>query len=196
MSAAAAPCDAAAPALPRAPADTTLRPARDTDRDTVRLWRNRPAVREVMFTRHEIGATEHAAWWQRVQASPDHHVLVLAHGGRDCGVVTFTRESSAPASDDAGGQAGAATWTWGFYLDPDAFAHPLEQLRAWGGMEAASLHWARDHLQARQVLCEVFAFNAAVLTLHRRHGFAERGRYWRERDGESLEVVQLGRRLA
>lgn len=176
----------AAAALPRRPEDTSLRPTAAADRDMVRLWRNRPAVRQVMFTSHEIGADEHAAWWQRVMASDRHRVLVVTHRDRDCGVVTFVHEADHP-------QAG--TWTWGFYLDPEAFAHPLEQLRAWGGMEAASLHWARDALQARQILCEVFSFNAAVLTLHRRHGFTECGRYQRERDGQALDVVQLCRDL-
>ena len=142
-----------------------------------------------MFTTHLIQPAEHAAWWQRVRHSPDHRVLVLNCQGQDCGVVTFTR-AAAGVGDDG------ATWDWGFYLGPDSFAQPLDQLRAWSAMERESLSWAATPLQARHLHCEVLAGNAAVLALHRRHGFIERGRYWRERDGESLEVIQLGRALA
>ncbi|MBI5258798.1 MAG: GNAT family N-acetyltransferase [Burkholderiales bacterium] len=147
-------------------------------------WRNHPGVRRVMFTDHEIGADEHAAWWARVMASPRHRVLIVVHEGADCGVVTFTRHADEPD-----------TWLWGFYLDPDAFTQPLHQLRAWSGMEQQSLWWAEHELQARRVECEVFAFNAAVLSLHKRHGFAEFGRYQRRRGDEQLEVVQLDRAI-
>jgi UDP-4-amino-4,6-dideoxy-N-acetyl-beta-L-altrosamine N-acetyltransferase len=160
---------------------TGLRPAIDADRDTVMRWRNHPEVRRVMFTDHLIRAEEHDAWWARVMASPDHRVLIIQYGGKDCGVVTFTR-MEAPS-----------TWSWGFYLDPDAFAEGADRLRAWNGMEVSSLAWAREQLQASEVRCEVFAFNTAVLTMHLRHRFRETGRYLRERNGEQREVVQLAR---
>ena len=38
----------------------------------------------------------------------------------------------------------------------------------------ASLHHALHDLQAVRLNCEVFSFNAAVLAMHRRHGFIER----------------------
>jgi RimJ/RimL family protein N-acetyltransferase len=167
------------------PAATVLRPAEAADGATVLGWRNHPAVRRVMFTDHLIGPDEHAAWWARVMASPDHRLLVVVHDGRDCGVVTFTRSRTEPAE--------AGVWDWGFYLDPDAFPQPLLQLRAWSGMEQASIAWAEGPLQARRIDCEVFSFNAAVLALHKRHRFVERDRYMRERNGESLEVVRLWR---
>lgn len=163
-------------------AATTLRPAGDADRAQILAWRNHPAVRRVMFTDHLIAAEEHARWWQRVQASPDHQVLVLHHAGLDCGVVTFTREPATPG-----------TWLWGFYLDPDAFPLPAEQLRAWSGMEQQSLAWADQVLQAARLRCEVFAFNAGVLAMHRRHGFTECHRYTRPRGEQTLAVVQLYR---
>lgn len=167
---------------------TRLRPAEAADSATVLAWRNHPAVRRVMFTDHLIGAEEHAAWFARVLASPDHHLLILVHEGRDCGVVTFTR------SKTEGTEAGV--WDWGFYLDPDAFPQPLLQLRAWSGMEEQSIAWAQQQLQARRIDCEVFSFNAAVLALHKRFRFTERDRYARERGGETHEVVRLYREFA
>lgn len=168
-------------------ARTTLRPATDADVARILAWRNHPAVRRVMFTDHEIQPDEHVRWWQRVSRSADHVVLVIRHGGRDCGVVTFTRDDTV---------ADGNTWAWGFYLDPDAFRPGAEQLRAWSGMEQASLDYARDALQAGRIHCEVFAFNGAVLALHRRHGFVERDRYWRSRSDGHFEVLRLGRDTA
>lgn len=170
-------------AVCHAPAAALLRPAGDADSATVRRWRNHPAVRRVMFTTHEIEEAEHAAWWQHMRTSDRHQVLLLRYEGRDCGVVTFTR--------DAGAAHGDGLWHWGFYLDPDSFAHPLQQLRAWAATEQASLDWAVQRLTARRLACEVFADNRAVLQLHLRHGFAETGRYQRPRPGGSGEVVQL-----
>jgi len=168
-----------------APPITRLRPATEADCAQVLGWRNHPAVRRVMFTDHLIGPDEHGAWWQRVMASADHRVLIVVHDGIDCGVVTFTRGKAEPR--DAG------VWDWGFYLDPDAFTQPMQQLRAWSGMEQQSIVYANDELRAQRIDCEVFTFNAAVLALHKRHRFVERDRYLRERGGESLEVVRLYR---
>ncbi|MFN3305244.1 MAG: GNAT family N-acetyltransferase [Roseateles sp.] len=163
---------------------SALRPATAADLAAIRQWRNHPTVRRVMFTRHEIGADEHAAWWARISESPRHRVLVLNCRGRDCGVVNFTADADTPR-----------LWHWGFYLDPDAFTAPLAQLQAWGDMEKLSLQWAADELGADEIACEVFASNTAVLALHRRHRFQETGRYLRDCDGEQLEVVQLRRAL-
>lgn len=180
---------AAAPAAAPSRAATTLRAATDADVARILAWRNHPAVRRVMFTDHQIQPDEHVRWWTRVSRSVDHVVLILQHAGRDCGVVTFTRDDD----EAAGGDPHGDTWSWGFYIDPDAFPAGAEQLRAWSGMEQASLAHARDALQARRIHCEVFAFNGAVLALHKRHGFVERDRYWRSRSDGHFEVVRLGR---
>lgn len=44
------------------------------DRDRLRRWRNSPEVARWMYTDHEIGPEEHAAWFERV----------LADGGATC----------------------------------------------------------------------------------------------------------------
>jgi UDP-4-amino-4,6-dideoxy-N-acetyl-beta-L-altrosamine N-acetyltransferase len=163
---------------------TTLRPAHDEEFATVLAWRNHPEVRRVMFTDHEIPEAEHLRWWSRVMADPDYRLLVVEHDARPCGVVTFSRLSDADHC-----------WLWGFYLAPDAFADGLERLRAWNGMEVASLAYARDALGCREVRCEVFAFNTAVLQMHLRHRFVETGRYARPRGDETLDVVKLARTL-
>ena len=48
-----------------------LRPIRDDELELMRCWRNAPEVRANMYTRHEIGAAEHGAWWARVVQRQD-----------------------------------------------------------------------------------------------------------------------------
>ncbi len=166
-----------------APPSTTLRRAVDADAATILRWRNHPEVRRVMFTEHEISAAEHARWWASLKTRDDYQLLVIEHKATPCGVVTFSR-----CADDN------TAWLWGFYLDPDGFADGLERLRAWNGMEVASLAWAQAQLAANEVRCEVFAFNTAVLQMHLRHRFRETGRYQRRRGEAIFEVVQLARK--
>jgi UDP-4-amino-4,6-dideoxy-N-acetyl-beta-L-altrosamine N-acetyltransferase len=163
---------------------TTLRLATDADIPMILRWRNHPEVRRVMFTDHEICEVEHLAWWARVRDDPAYRLLVIEHRGAACGVVTFARIANADAC-----------WLWGFYLNPEAFTDGSERLRAWNGMELASIEWARSALACAELRCEVFAFNTAVLQMHLRHRFAETARYTRVRADEQLDVVQLARKL-
>ncbi len=163
---------------------TTLRPVRDEESATVLAWRNHPEVRRVMFTEHEIAAAEHAAWWTRVRSDADYCLLIIEHDECACGVVTFSRIADA-----------ADCWLWGFYLAPDAFPDGMERLRAWNGMEVASLAYARETLGCKDLRCEVFAFNTAVLQMHMRHRFSESRRYMRQRGDAELEVICLAQTL-
>ena len=46
-----------------------LRPIKDSELELMLSWRNAPAVRENMYTTHEISLAEHAAWWERTNSS-------------------------------------------------------------------------------------------------------------------------------
>lgn len=163
---------------------TLLRPARDEDSQTILAWRNHPEVRQVMFTNHLISPEEHARWWESLQGQTDYQLLVIEYQQKPCGVVTFSKMKGR-----------ADTWLWGFYLNPDAFDDGMDRLRAWTGMEQASIDYATETLRCASLYCEVFAFNTAVLSMHVRYRFKETGRYQRQRNEEMLEVVQLERQL-
>jgi len=160
-----------------------LRPATAADCARVLVWRNHPAVRQVMFTSHEIGTDEHAAWWQRIMADPSYCLLILNWQGQDCGIVNFSAIDRVAGSCD-----------WGFYFNPDAFSDGLARLKAWNEMEKASLAFAAQALGCTTIGCEVIASNAAVLSMHGRYGFRESGRYERRRDDAPLTVIRLERR--
>ncbi len=48
----------------------TARPMTQADIDAVLQWRNQPAVRQSMYSQHEIGKQEHLAWFERATQDP------------------------------------------------------------------------------------------------------------------------------
>lgn len=162
------------------PSPLTLRPASDGDSEMILGWRNHPEVRQVMFTNHRISPSEHAAWWRKAMADTRHRQLVMEWDGRPCGTVNFSNIDTANGCCD-----------WGFYFDPDAFPDGLVRLRAWNEMEKQSMAYATNELHCPTIRCEVIDSNTAVLSMHRRYGFCETGRYQRIRGNEMLSVIRL-----
>ncbi|MGE5468484.1 MAG: HAD-IIIC family phosphatase, partial [Ignavibacteria bacterium] len=141
-------------------------------------WRNRPETRRVMFTDHEITADEHRAWWRAVAADASRKVLLYEDEAGPAGVVNYFDIDAA-----------AGTCHWGFYLG-DRVAGP-GVLQTWAGLERAAIDHAFGTLGCRSLRCETFAFNEAVLDMHRRFGFEETGRTTRMKDGNPSEVVLM-----
>lgn len=170
----------AAPVVPGRTPACRLRLATDADADAVLRWRNHPKVRQASFTRHEITAAEHAAWWRRVTAHPAQHVLIFEWQGVASGVVTV--QEAEPADGSA---------RWGFYLDVAGLDRIGATLPAWVAAERAALGYAFDTLGLRLLRGEVLADNRPVLELHRRFGFVVTGTRWHEIDGTDCAVVQV-----
>jgi RimJ/RimL family protein N-acetyltransferase len=142
-----------------------LRPALDSERDTVLAWRNHPAVRAVSMTTHEIQPAEHAAWW----AKNWRNVLVYEEDGVPAGVVIFNGE------------------TWSFYLDVAGLGGRM--LPAWMRLEKEAIEYAFGTLGLSRLDGETLEENRQVLALHRRFGFREVRRYDRDVDGVTKTVV-------
>lgn len=155
-----------------------LRPARDEDRELVRRWRNHPAVRAVSFTRHEITAEEHAAWWERVAADDARHVYVYELDGVPHGAVSYDIRDDGSA-------------IWGFYLDRYDLEDGPPVLRALGEIFEQGIDLAFDELGVRELGGEVLVGNRAVRALHARHRFEESAPYERLVDDEVREAVRM-----
>jgi GNAT acetyltransferase-like protein len=142
-----------------------LRPALESERDTVLSWRNHPAVRAVSMTTHEIKAEEHAAWWAKNWPT----VLIYEDEGVPAGVVIFSGE------------------TWSFYLDVAGLGGRM--LPAWMRLEKEAIEYAFGTLGLPRLGGETLEENKQVLALHRRFGFREVRRYERLVDGVPKTVV-------
>lgn len=162
-----------------------LRPAIDADRDHVLRWRNHPEVRRVSLTRHEIGADEHARWWDAVAADDTREVLIYTRDDQPSGVVTIF---------DLDRTAGTA-W-WGYYLDNDGLTERGAMLPAWIAIQREAVRYAFDTLGLAELHGEVVGMNESARRFNQRNGFSEVGTQTRTIDGESVEVVHVVRTRA
>jgi RimJ/RimL family protein N-acetyltransferase len=67
----------------------TVRPAGPADADRILGWRNAPATRAVSGDGEEIEAADHQAWFARVLADGNRHVLIGEKDGTGIGCLRF-----------------------------------------------------------------------------------------------------------
>lgn len=73
------------------PLTVTVRPAVDSDSESVWTWRNDPVTRAVSVTTDEIPWDGHQRWFAAVRADPGRHLLVGLVADEPIGVVRFDR---------------------------------------------------------------------------------------------------------
>ncbi len=154
-----------------------LRQIRQDELDLMRSWRNEPEVRANMYTRHVISREEHLAWWGRTSSRSDQVYFMYERVGVPMGVIGFTQIDSANANS-----------SWAFYAAPDA-------ARGTGSrMEYLALEHAFSQMSLHKLHCEVLAFNAPVVALHQKFGFAIEGRLreHHDLDGDYVDIIRLG----
>jgi UDP-4-amino-4,6-dideoxy-N-acetyl-beta-L-altrosamine N-acetyltransferase len=125
--------------------------------EQVLAWRNDDRIRAWMLQPRLISADEHAAWYERVSARPDHVLLIYAEQGRDCG---FMQVECAQA-----GGVGA----WGFYASPEA------PRGAGTRMGQATLELVFDQIGMHKVHAQVLAGNPASQRMHEKLRFLREG---------------------
>lgn len=154
-----------------------LRPIKDDELDLMRSWRNAPAVRENMYTRHEISSDEHLAWWGRTCQRQDQQYLMYESNSKALGIVGFT------SIDRVNGNC-----SWAFYAAPDAPKGTGSR------MEFLALEHVFKDLILHKMHCEVLAFNTPVIKLHQKFGFQVEGilRQHHFKDGEYIDIYRLG----
>lgn len=135
-----------------------LRDIADDELELMRLWRNDPAVRANMYTRHEISRDEHSAWWKRVKESSDQKYYMYELSGVPTGIVAFNKLDNKNHNS-----------AWALY------ASPLAPKGVGGKMEVLALDYAFNRLHLNKLYCEVLAFNTSVIKLHQKFGFQIEG---------------------
>ncbi len=159
--------------------DFAVRPLQADDQALLLRWRNSERVRVNMYTDHLISENEHAAWFSRALVDPAARYLVFSHLGRAVGFISFTGISTAHGR-----------CTWAFYLGEE------DAPRGSGSaMEFFALDYAFGTLGIRKLCCEVFVFNAGVIKLHEKFGFAHEGRMLAHyvKSGQGEDIVCLAK---
>jgi len=144
----------------------------------LRLLRNQPAVRQHMYSDHEIGEAEHAAWLASLRGNPRQQVFAVMVEGALGGLVSLN------AIDPQHGRA-----DWAFYIDNALQGKGLGSL-----IEFKLLDHAFGAAGLHKLNCEVLASNTAVVRMHQKFGFQLEGvrRQNIVKEGLRVDVVLLG----
>jgi len=134
-----------------------IRPMEARDLAAVLAWRNHPEVRKFMFSRHEIAADEHRAWFERASHDPARRLLIVEEAVQPLGFVQFAPVTLGGIAD------------WGFYAVPAA---PKGTGRKLG---RCALDFAFRRLGLHKVCGQALACNAASIGFHRALGFQQEG---------------------
>ncbi|MBO1765702.1 MULTISPECIES: GNAT family N-acetyltransferase [unclassified Allobranchiibius] len=162
-----------------------LRPATEVDKESVRTWRNHPAVRSVSLTRGVISPQEHDRYWAALQDDPSRIVLMYERGGTPSGVVTFFGIEQ---------ESGERRAMWGYYLDNAGLEARGELLPAWIQIQREAVRYAFGELGLEQLDGEVLDANEAVRRMNTRNGFEEISATEHTIDGERVLVHTIRRR--
>ena len=138
----------------------SLRPASDSDVESLHHWRNLPHVRESMITQTEIELSDHKAWWDQQKTRDDRRIFIIERDQVPVAVVNFFDFSSERSS----------AW-WGFYLTDAVATQGTEKIDVWLTAESLALRYAFETLQIKTLFCETREQNEPVLMLHDRFGF-------------------------
>lgn len=154
-----------------------LRTIRDDELELMRSWRNAPAVRANMYTRHEISSSEHLAWWARTSQREDQRYFMYEKENKPLGIVGFTLIDLTNAN-----------CSWAFYAAPDAPKGTGSR------MEFLALEHVFNTMGLHKLYCEVLAFNAPVIKLHQKFGFQIEGvfRQHHHVEKEYVDIYRLG----
>lgn len=156
----------------------TLRDITPNDQEMIREWRNRPEIRKYMYTDHEIGAQEHAAWFSRILNDSSRKYWIITCGGEDVGLVNLYN------IDNRNHHC-----YWAFYT-----ASQNARGKGIGSFaEFSILRIVFDEMNLQKLCCEVLAFNQAVINLHKKFGFVPEGLFRKHalKEGELVDVVCL-----
>lgn len=123
----------------------------------VLLWRNHPDICRYMYTQHEISLAEHTAWFERIRADENTHLLLFEIDNTPLGFVNIHQKEPGSIAD------------WGFYLAPEAPKGTGSKL----GM--AILAFVFEELCLHKLCAQALGYNHKSIRFHRRLGFSLEG---------------------
>lgn len=155
-----------------------LRSAVPADAATLLRWRNDPWILAHGAQGRAVDAAEHADWFARTIASPDHLLLIVESvAGGGIGSLRFDRESPAAAAVSI------------YLLQEHAGrGHGVAALRA--ACPLAFETWP----EVERILARVLPVNARSLRAFEKAGFIAPHRRENEREGRDVVTLTLSRR--
>jgi len=149
-----------------------------SDKASLRQWRNDPEVTRWGYSNHVIGEAEHNAWFDAMLVDASKVYWKIVVDGIAVGAIFLTSIS------DQG-----STCKWGMYLaDVDVRGKGVAQAAC-----ALSIRYAFTDLGMKVVKCEAFAQNEDAIGLYESVGYVQTGVQAEavKRGDEMLSVVTL-----
>ena len=128
-----------------------LEPMREEHLKLVLEWRNRPEVRQHMFTQHVISWEEHMRWFKSLEGNPRMLYFVVYADNEPLGVVSFTEINRRDKNA-----------FWGFY------SGDMSRRGIGTQMEYLALEYAFEVLELEKLCGEILVTNKKVLDFHRK----------------------------
>lgn len=150
----------------------------ETDLVEILSIRNQPAVRNNMYTNHEIGAEEHRNWASGLRKSDDRKFFAVESDGEIVGVAGLSLINSLHKRAD-----------WAFYISEKCQGRGIGS-----ALERQFIDFVFARFDVEKLNCEVIEFNEKVVAMHERFGFIREG-FRRDhviRDGKKYGAVLLG----
>lgn len=147
--------------------------------DRILEIRNEANVRKNMYTDHVISKLEHAEWLTALStAKDDRKFFAVLKDDEVIGGVGLSAINNNHKRAD-----------WAYFLSESA-----QGMGVGAAVEFKLLDFAFDVFDLKKLNCEVIAWNASVLKLHKRFGFVEEGlrRHHVRRGGQPHDVVLMG----
>lgn len=146
--------------------------------EEIRQLRNAYAVRQFMYSDHEISPEEHAGWLAGLVGDVKQRVMTVALRGDVVGLVSLSAISARHKSA-----------SWAFYL-----SQRMQGMGIGGVVEFKLLDLAFGELGLEKLNCEVLASNMKVVEMHQKFGFQIEGRKRADvlKEGARMDVLLLG----
>lgn len=146
--------------------------------EEIRQLRNAYAVRQFMYSDHEISPEEHAGWLAGLVGDVRQRVMTVALRGDVVGLVSLSAISARHKSA-----------SWAFYL-----SQRMQGMGIGGVVEFKLLDLAFGELGLEKLNCEVLASNMKVVEMHQKFGFQIEGRKRADvlKEGARMDVLLLG----
>lgn len=140
--------------------------------------RNEQSVRQNMYTNHEISLKEHENWLRSLSQSSNSRFFAVMRNGVVIGGVGLSGINTAHSRAD-----------WAYYISSSVRGRGIGS-----ALEFKFLDYVFSQEKLNKLNCEVIAWNASVVKLHKKFGFVEEGtrRAHVSRDGETSDVILLG----
>ena len=136
-----------------------LRDIREKDLMLILNWRNREAIRKVMYNGNTISIEEHLQWFKRLEKDDASISKIFSYNQVDYGVLNIKKINRINNNCE-----------WGFYIGEQNTLRGLGTILGF-----TALNYIFNELSIRKLSAEVLSINEQSISFHEKMGFVKEG---------------------